>query len=352
MTQIPTTPPDLVDEDTLARWNEARAGGIGASEAAAALGFPEAWGDPLKLWAEKTGELDRAQPLDDLTRERLYWGHRMEPVLMAELTRRLPFSAWPADGSVETSAGYQLVADCGKLGSIFASTDLPWLRSTPDGFARASKTLELDCCDGEPLRIAERERGLVEIKTSSAYVADHWEGGPPEHYLVQVWQSLAVFELPWALVVVLVGGNDFRVYGVRRLDEEAEMGLMDRLAEFWGYVQSGERPPQPEKGDPGWAKRLEALKLLHPADNAQPVVLAKETTKLLKRRETLKAQIKDRQEEITEIEGRVREELGDHAVGVTLDGKFTATLSTVNVKASTRQVDAYTYRNLRLVQSK
>lgn len=351
MTQIPTTPPDLVDEDTLARWNEARAGGIGASEAAAALGFPEAFSDPLKLWAEKTGELDRAQPLDDLTRERLYWGHRMEPVLMAELEARLPFSTWTADGKA-TSAGHELVADCGALGSIFASTDLPWLRSTPDGFARALDALELDGSDGEPLRIAEGEAGLVEIKTSSAYVADHWEGGPPEHYLVQVWQSLAVFELPWALVVVLVGGNDFRVYGVRRLDEEAEMGLMDRLAEFWGYVQSGVRPPQPEKGDPGWAKRLEALKLLHPADNAQPVVLAKETTKLLKRRETLKAQIKDRQEEITEIEGRVREELGDHAVGVTLDGKFTATLSTVNVKASTRQVDAYTYRNLRLVQSK
>ncbi len=350
MTRIPTTPPDLVDAETLARWNEARAGGIGASEAAAALGFPEAWSDPLKLWAEKTGELDRSQPLDDATRERLYWGHRMEPVLLSELRQRLPFSTSLGDADAPKLTADK-VAECGALGTIYASPDLPWLRSTPDAFARATETFDLEGDDGEGFRVGEGELGLVEIKTSSAYVADQWEGGPPEHYLCQVWQSLAVFELPWALVVVLVGGNDFRVYGVRRLDEDAETGLMDRLGEFWGYVESGERPPQPEKGDPGWAKRLEALKLLHPSDNAQPVVMPKETSKLLKRRETLKQQIKDREAEITEIEGRVREELGDHAVGVTLDGKFTATLATVSVKGRTQTVEPYSYRNLRLVQS-
>jgi len=351
MTRIKTTPPDLVDEETLALWNETRAAGIGASEAAAALGFPEAWGDPLKLWAEKTGELDRNRPLDDLSRERLYWGHRMEPVLMAELESRLPFETLdPA--AAPSLASADCVANCGKLGRIFASADLPWLRSTPDGFARALRDCDFVDASDETFRVAEGEMGLVEIKTSSAYVADKWEGGPPEHYLVQVWQSLAVFELPWALVVVLVGGNDFRVYGVRRLDEEAETGLMDRLGEFWGYVESGKRPPQPEKGDPGWAKRLEALKLLHPSDNAEPVKISADTGKLLKRRETLKKQIKDREAEIDEIEGRVREELGDHAVGVTLDGKFTATLSTVSVKARTQEVAAYTFRNLRLVQSK
>jgi len=351
MTLIPTDPPDLVDEETLALWNETRAGGIGASEAAAALGFPEAWGDPLKLWAEKTGELDRSRPLDPATRERLYWGHRMEPVLMSELEARLPFTTGSV-ASAPSCTSAECVADCGKLGRIFASTDLPWLRSTPDGFAQASEDVQIEDANGEAFKVGKGELGLIEIKTSSVYVSDQWEGGPPEHYLVQVWQSLAVFELPWALVVVLVGGNDFRVYGVRRLDEEAEMGLMDRLGEFWGYVQSGERPPQPEKGDPGWAKRLETLKLLHPADNAEPVKISADTGKLLKRRETLKKQIKDREAEIDEIEGRVREELGDHAVGVTLDGKFTATLSTVSVKARTQEVAAYTYRNLRLVQSK
>lgn len=70
----------LVETRSLGReaWLEVRKGGIGSSDAAAAVGLSP-YKSQLELWMEKTGRSEGFQPkgLDDPT----YWGTQLEPLV-------------------------------------------------------------------------------------------------------------------------------------------------------------------------------------------------------------------------------------------------------------------------------
>lgn len=346
MTLIETATPSVADPDSLALWATVRREGLGASESAAALGFPEAFKDPLALWAEKTGNA-AAEPLDDpIVAERLYWGHRHEATLRAEVEKRLPVVALEA--STPADEGWPScvrVADCRDLGVVFRSLreSLGWLRATPDGFLRTTEELTV----GER-KIPTGTTLLLEIKTSGAFVRSEWEDGPPEHYLAQVWHSLAVFDLPLAVVAVLIGGNEFRTYLVERLDPDAEIGMLEGLEAFWKLVEEETPPAPPESGSPLWSKRLASLKRLHPDDDSEPVVLEADLIKLLKRRETLLRQVAERKAEIDEIEAMTREAMGPKAYGISPKGDFVVTLKTTERAGYVAEVKPSKFRTLRI----
>ena len=71
-----------------AQWLDVRKGGIGSSDAAAAVGL-HPYKSPLQLWMEKTGRehlLPQVDP-DDATSP-MYWGTLLEPIVAAHYTRR------------------------------------------------------------------------------------------------------------------------------------------------------------------------------------------------------------------------------------------------------------------------
>ncbi|OBC14092.1 hypothetical protein A5784_30805 [Mycobacterium sp. 852013-50091_SCH5140682] len=156
-------------------WLELRRTGIGSSDCSAVLGLGK-YGSPFSVWADKTG---KSRP-DDET-EAMMWGTLLEPVIRAELARRL---------------GVDIV-ECPTLRSL----ERPWQLYNPDG-------LILD------------QNALVEIKNASAWLAHDWEDGEvPDHAELQIQHGCAVTGADGAYVAGLIGGNRLRWEYVPRDDE-------------------------------------------------------------------------------------------------------------------------------------
>ena len=181
--------------------------GIGGGDAAAAIGVSP-WRTPYDLWREKTtgdGELT-------VPNEPMRWGTLLEPVIVAEYSRRTGRALMPIE-------------------EMRRHPDLPWMIAHIDR-----------CIAGEPR--------ILEVKT--ARDARGW-GEPgsdeiPLHYLVQVHHYLVVSGAEIADIAVLVGGSDFRLYEVRR-DDVIAHSLIEQEASFWHQVETRTPPPPANLGD-------------------------------------------------------------------------------------------------------
>ena len=81
-------------------WLELRRTGIGGSDCAAALGMSK-WQSQLGLWLDKMGQ---GKPVEES--EAMYWGKVMEPVLLAEFSKRTGKDAQPCPLMFQRRRGY------------------------------------------------------------------------------------------------------------------------------------------------------------------------------------------------------------------------------------------------------
>lgn len=179
-------------------WLALRKQGIGSSDAPVVAGER---GSVIELWAEKAGLIDRAEP--DTDTARLFeWGHRLEPIV----------ADWYAD-----STGRQLR----RVNRMQVHPTIPWAFASLD-------------------RVVVGEKRIVEIKTTRR----GWDAGEPVpgHVQAQVQHQLWVSGYDVADVAVLTGGSEPKVYEIAR-DESFIDNLVFLETEFWGWVQSGTRPP-------------------------------------------------------------------------------------------------------------
>lgn len=213
----------LADTRSLTRpqWLAVRQQGIGSSEAAAAIGLSP-YLSPLELWQQKTGRI----PAPDLSdNEAVFWGSTLEPLIAQVYQER---------SSLRVR----------RLNAVLQHPEQPFM------LANLDRTVE--------------GGGILEIKTAGWRSAQAWESGVPEAYQCQVLHQLAVTGRAWADVAVLIAGQEFRVYRIRRDDEgnEARIAeLIRREQEFWGYVQSDTPPPVD-----GSASSARALSAMYPSD--------------------------------------------------------------------------------------
>ena len=126
------------------------------------------------------------------------------------------------------------------------NTANPWMLANPDVLLAPASRKPAD--------------GVLEVKTS-AY-SDHW-GEPgtdeiPIHYLCQVYWYLRTLGLRWAIVAVLIGGNDYREYVVR-IDHAAADELMTIGRQFMDSLDAG-IPPDLDGG----TATMQTIKTLHP----------------------------------------------------------------------------------------
>lgn len=145
------------------------------------------------VWLDKIGE---APPRED--NERMWWGRALEPVVAQRY---------------EIETGRKL-----------------W---NPEQIYRDPKD---DILIGTPDRIVVGESRGIDIKTTGQDQSHHW-GDPgtddiPQEYVVQCCHYMMVTGFPVWDVAVLVGGNDFRIYTIRR-DVELEAMMRPRLVEWW-----------------------------------------------------------------------------------------------------------------------
>lgn len=266
---------------TREEWLEARrAGGIGSSDAPAALGLSR-FQSPLGLFHEKLGlqrELDEGA--QQAREERLRWGQILEgPIgqMYAERTGRTVLRP-PAH-------------------SLFFSKTHDFLIASPDAVV-------LDPNRDGP--------GGLEIKNVGEFMADEWEDGVPDDYVIQHQEQLAVLGFSWGSVAVLIGGQRFAFADIDR-----DQGLIDlfvpKLGAFWRDVLAGNAP---EAG----ARDGELLKRLYPGTTGEIVNLDADFMEWDEKREAAAEGMKKLKAIKDEAENRIRAALGEAIGGVLPNG--------------------------------
>ena len=200
-------------------WLAGRAaiGGIGASEAAAALGESK-WKSRLDLWREKTG---RKTPEDLSGVEEVQRGIRMESAVRAVFAANHPeltVTHHPFD--------------------ILYQAERPWLFATLDGETEDRET---------------GERGVLEIKNVTPRNREDWEtwenGVPGDYYRQTLHQHLATGRTKIWLAAFLYRMNGdiiYREYEFHPADLVLDAAAVLQGEElFMEYVQADAPPPTP-----------------------------------------------------------------------------------------------------------
>ena len=199
-------------------WLTTRALGIGASEAAAAVGMSP-WQTPIELWKLKSGI---ASPKDLSGNVAVEQGNRMEQIL------RIFYMGTHEEYTLEYHPY-----------DIIYQEDRPWLFATLDG----------------ELTDKEGKHGILEIKTATPNGKAGWakwaNGNLPQNYYIQTLHQLLAtgydFVRLLAALYSQIGDITLRQYEIERADVEKDMAwLLAQETEFWvKNVLGGVMPSMP-----------------------------------------------------------------------------------------------------------
>ena len=214
------------------QWLEVRKGGIGSSDAAAAVGL-HPYKSQLQLWMEKTGRdggLPVVDPNDD--QSPMYWGTLLEPIVAAHYTKR---------------TGHRVR----RVNAVLQHPEHPWMRANLDREVVGAPDVQ-----------------ILECKTAGIHGARLWRDGVPEYVQLQVMHQLAVTGKQAADVAVLLGGQELQVFRIIR-DEELIAQLIALERQFWAYVER-DQPPSADGSDSADL----ALRCLYPQDKGTTLDLS------------------------------------------------------------------------------
>ncbi|MBS7457895.1 YqaJ viral recombinase family protein [Coralloluteibacterium stylophorae] len=215
----------LVDTTKLDRdqWLEVRRGGIGSSDAAAAVGLCP-YKSMLELWMEKTGRVSASVPsgMDHPT----FWGTLLEPYVAVAYTQK-------TERKVR------------KLNAVLQHPTFPFMLAN---------------IDREVVGAADVQ--ILECKTAGEFGSRLWRDGVPEYVQIQVQHQLAVTGKSAADVAVLLCGQKLDIHRIER-DEDVIGRLTVLEARFWEYVETDTPPPAD-----GSESSAQALRHLYPGNGS------------------------------------------------------------------------------------
>jgi len=201
-------------------WLDVRKGGIGSSDAAAAVGL-NPYKSPLELWMEKTGRAEDVGTPVGFSDPR-YWGTLLEPY-------------------VATAYQQQTERRVRRVNAVLQHPTFPFMLANIDREV-------VGCPDVQ----------ILECKTAGEFGARLWREGVPEYVQIQVQHQLAVTGKAAADVAVLLCGQQLEVFRVPR-DEDVIARLVVLEARFWEYVETDTPPPAD-----GSESSARALRQLYP----------------------------------------------------------------------------------------
>ncbi|MES2972360.1 MAG: YqaJ viral recombinase family protein [Pseudomonadota bacterium] len=216
----------LVKTQELSRdeWLEVRKGGVGSSDAAAAVGL-NPYKSQLQLWMEKTGRddlLPKIDPNDEASP--MYWGTLLEPIVAAHYTKR---------------TGNRVR----RINAVLQHPDHPWMLANIDREVVGAPDVQ-----------------ILECKTAGMNGARLWKDGVPEYIQLQVMHQLAVTGKQAADVAVLICGQELQVHRIHR-DDTMISQLIALEHQFWRDVELEEAPAAD-----GSDSADTALRALYPRD--------------------------------------------------------------------------------------
>ena len=270
----------LVDTRTLNRqqWLSVRQGGIGSSDAAAAVGLCP-YKSQLELWMEKTGRTpaeDASPSMDDPR----YWGTLLEPY-------------------VAVAYSQQTERKVRKVNAVLQHPSCPYMLANIDREV-------VGCPDVQ----------ILECKTAGEWGSKLWRDGVPEYVQLQVQHQLAVTNQQAADVAVLLCGQRLEIHRIER-DEEVVARLMVLEARFWQYVTTDIEPPADGSESAG-----KALRQLYPGggntlDFCENLVLSDTFAELV----VLKDELDVRGKHAERLKQTLQQAMGDAARAVFATGE-------------------------------
>lgn len=263
-------------------WLDARRKGLGGSDAGAILGLNK-WASPLDVYLDKIGEAP--ETLDNPAME---WGRLLEPVV--------------ADKYADITGN-----KVRRNNRILAHPEHDFILANLD-------------------REIVGQNGILEVKCTK-FAGDDW--GPlgssiiPDSYAAQVMHYMSITGADFADVAVLIAGNDFRIYKIKR-DQELIDIMTDCLVKFWhNHVLARVKPDPINSND---------FKNLWPTDQGGVATAPFGATHIAELKD-LKAKIKELQAEATNVELAIKNEMQDCAI---LDDGTGRTLATWKGRVSKR----------------
>jgi putative phage-type endonuclease len=263
----------LVKTNDLSRddWLTVRKGGIGSSDAGAAVGL-NPYQSQLELWMVKTGRdgsLPKIDPNDETSP--MYWGTLLEPIVAAHYTRR---------------TGHRVR----KINAVLQHPDIPWMLAN---------------IDREVIGVPDVQ--ILECKTAGEFGARLWRDGVPEYVQLQVQHQLAVTNKAAADVCVLICGQEIRIYRIER-DDALIARLIELEQQFWHYVQT-DTPPPADGSDSADV----ALRCLYPHDTGTTLDLTHDSamSAVFADLLTLRDEITHRAKVAEELKQRIQQCMGD-----------------------------------------
>ena len=272
----------LVDTRTLDRqqWLSVRQGGIGSSDAAAAVGLCP-YKSQLELWMEKTGRTP-AEDTPPVMDDPRYWGTLLEPY-------------------VAVAYSQQTNRKVRKVNAVLQHPSFPYMLANIDR--------EVVGCP---------EVQILECKTAGEWGSKLWRDGVPEYVQLQVQHQLAVTNQRAADVAVLLCGQRLEIHRIER-DEDVIARLMVLEARFWQYVTTDVAPPADGSESAG-----KALRQLYPGggntlDFCEDGALSDTFAQLV----DMKAELEARGKDAERLKQTLQQAMGDAARAVFATGEVT-----------------------------
>lgn len=267
-------------------WLAARTRGIGGSDVGSICGV-NPWSSALQVYFNKTGQFQEEREPSEASKERMHFGHVLEPVVANEFEERNPG------------------LHCVEANCSFKSVRHEFLLANVDRFV-------VDDNDNIV--------GILECKTAGAQMASEWEAGDlPLSYYYQVQHYMYVTGIQRGWICCLVGGNKFYQYDIFFDTDLYTSQILPVLDDFWNNHVLKLSEPEAQSAD------NELFNDLFPADKLEeePVTFEDEFEAIGKEYLEIKQRQKEDKKRIEELQAQIKKHLSTHVKGYSPSYEFT-----------------------------
>lgn len=271
-------------EENEEQWVKNRSLGIGGSDIGTICGVNN-YSTPRLLYFKKTGQYEDSGAFEfsEVSKERMAWGHKLEPIVADEYMAR---------------TGKKIVI----CPATLRHKTQPWRIANVDRVI-----------------VDENEKaiGILEVKTTDARMIRDWENGDiPTSYIYQLQWYLDILDLDFGAFATLVGGNQFVMIEVVR-NKELLAEMVAKADVFWNHNVKNMIEPDisgaTADGDFIKEQYGDVVK------DSEVVFVDEETTELAKFIAEGKAQIKALDKDVKNAIFKIQNKMGNNEIAQTTD---------------------------------
>ncbi len=271
----------VAQSDDEEAWLKARTRGLGGSDVGAICGVSP-FTSARQIYLNKTGQFPDSLKPGEAAKERMHFGHMLEPVVADEYARR---------------TGAKLV----EVNATLQHKDFEW------ALANIDRLIVDD--EGKPI-------GILECKTTSEYNNEEWENGELlMSYIYQLNWYMWILDIKQGAFACLVGGNKFYYYDVFRNDELLNETIIPAAKSFWFDNVLALKEPEMQATDTEFANGVYSAVV----KNSEITLDDDITNELAATVFECKAKIKELKATMEEAQNRIKDRLKEHEIGYTRD---------------------------------